>query len=75
MNLALVFASRPLAIKQYDPRFFEKILRLLFEKKWASLEFASPSTLHLLYESIHNNTELGSKVTALAPKLLDLINN
>lgn len=54
MNLALVFASRPLEIRQHNPRFFDKISTLLFHKKWASLEFASPSTLHLLYESIHN---------------------
>ncbi len=75
MNLALVFASRPLAIKMYDQRFFDKITKLLFEKKWASLEFASPSTLHLLHESIHNNTDLGSRVMGQAPRLLDLIKN
>lgn len=67
-NLALVFAARPLTIKMHDQKLFDKVCNLLFHKKWSSLEFASPSTLHLLFESL-GQIELGRRVCEQAQRV------
>jgi len=61
-NLALVFAARPSVIKHSNQKLYEKVVQLLFHKKWASLLYTSPSTLHQLYASLKSNTELGHKI-------------
>lgn len=45
-NLALIFSSRPEKIKVNDEKTYFRLTSILFSKKWNSLEYTSPSTLH-----------------------------
>lgn len=51
-NIALIFSSRPDKIKQHDEQTYNRLINLLFTKNWSSLQFTSPSTLHLLHDSL-----------------------
>ena len=48
-NLGLIFASRPVLIKQHDYTLYAKVFNIIFHKKWASLEFASPAVLTYIH--------------------------
>ena len=56
-NMALVFAMKHEVIKTENPDFFNKMSKLLFQRKFGSLEYASPFILAELLESTKSTDE------------------
>lgn len=60
-NMALIFASKHEIIKLENPDLFNKLSKLLFQRKFGSLEYASPFILEELLESTKGTDEDGEK--------------
>ena len=57
--MALIFASTHEIIKLANPDLFNKLSKLLFQRKFGSLEYASPFILEELLDSTHARDEDG----------------
>ena len=74
-NLALIFASKHQVIKNVDRDVFDKIYKLLFQKKFGSLEYSSPFILEELLECTKDVDEDIAQMQHIAKKVKTLMDS